>query len=642
MASNRNATQSTYISDFIHLITLSRIQGDILEFIRAKYNSTSKPNHHSLYAKSPTIGADQDRDYRAETSTPTFALLDKSLIEWQQNLPEALQNPTAQSPHFGLFLHLTFNTLIILLHRPEVPNSQTSASLCTQAAVAISDIVEILMDAKALTSMFVTCLYAIFSAGIVHFINIPSVQRSSASTTSSPVLSEARGRPTPSATSAKSNLKRCIDALKFLSNHWVSAARRAKILEDLLDLKHVSLKDLEVDTFKYSPVGPSWAMETEYKDALIGSREGQDHLRQQCRSKVMAIHSLLANDDEFKRMQRRTSLFSEQEMSSDDMSSADEDSEFKDEGDVETETKIRDTPMDLANHDSDDIVESSASGQRSIGLGLGSPLSSAHSVSPPANGTTQPPVESEQGMTLSTSGLDDSKLGSDANENDFTPRPVTQESGLLTPMTMTTMAHCSTSPTGEKSESSQGFSNEKNAGTISSASSGVQGAMLDPFSMPSSISFSEWNHDRRPNNGHGGGSGGGVDGSGSQTVSQLNTVWTTDAITNRTTARSTTSSPMIPSSGAYQDLRPSDSEGQRTVEAALGTSTKESQPLSLYHEAITHAFPGSKLAGREDQDLVWNDMPPTLGLDEWTDYIGAMMMRWLYASGQSSPGSTIS
>ncbi|KAF9342344.1 hypothetical protein BGX34_008309 [Mortierella sp. NVP85] len=161
--------------------------------------------------------------------------------------------------------------------------------------------------------------------------------------------------------------------------------------------------------------------------------------------------------------------------------------------------------------------------------------------------------------------------------------------------------------------------------------------MLDPFSVPSSISFSEWNHERRTNGNHGG-----ADGTGGQAVSQLNTVWTTDVVTNRTTARSTTSSPMIASSATHQDLHRTNKEGRKIVESTTPTMTKDAQPLSLYHEAISHAFPGSKLSNTEEQDLVWHDMPPTLGLDEWTAYIGAMMMRWLYASGQSPPGSTLS
>ncbi|KAF9926412.1 hypothetical protein BGZ65_007302 [Modicella reniformis] len=645
-------TQPTYVSNFVHLIGLTRIQGDILDFIGAKFSSSSKPNSNSLYANSPSIGADQDRDHQINTSAATFTLLDKSLIEWRQNLPESLQHPTAQSPHFGLFLHLTFNTLIILLHRPQAPYSQTSASMCTQAAVTISEIVEILMDAKTLTSMFVTCLYAIFSAGIVHFMNIPSTQKSPGSSISSPMISDLKGRPLNDAMSAKTNLKRCIDALKFLANHWVSAAKRAKVLEDLLDLKHVTLKDLEVDTFKNSPVGPSWVLDSEYKDALIGPGEGQDKLRQQCRSKIMAIHSLLANDEEFKRMQRRTSLFSERDEAGDDADNTDDDSKVElpsgtklevEEEDIETETETRtDTLMDPVQPSSEGSMESSTpdSSWAPIALGVQSPVSSTPSSSSPTsvrieNSTTQQALESDQqGMMLSSTNplllngskrsRDDDHYYNDKDNDNNNEKPATDDKVENSPMTSIAQSSALSLSTGT-------------AGMINNVFTSYQGAMLDPFSMPSSISFSEWNYDRGSSQ-----SKGGVEESGNQAVSQLNTVWSTDAVTNRTTARSATSSPMIPPSGTQQDSRRVDHGNRKSGELKPSTSAKDSQPLSLYHEAITHAFPGSKLIEREDQDLVWNDMPPTLGLDEWTAYIGAMMMRWLYASGQSSPDSTAS
>ncbi|OAQ32785.1 hypothetical protein K457DRAFT_269112 [Linnemannia elongata AG-77] len=276
---NRPAsTRTGQIANFVRLITLSKIQGNILEYIRAKFSPPPPPsNNLACISQSPNVGSEQDRDFQVDTTAAAFSALDKALTTWRQGLPESLQNPTAQSPHIGLFLHLNYNTLVILLHRPEISTSPTSASLCTQAAATITDIIEILMDAKALTSVFISCIYSIFSAGIVHFINIPSVKKGAASAVNSPILSEGARKTQESHTkSAKTNLKRCIDALKFLATHWVSAASRAKVLEDLLDLKHVSLKDLEVDTFKSSPVGPSWALDSSrYKEALVAPRVGQ-------------------------------------------------------------------------------------------------------------------------------------------------------------------------------------------------------------------------------------------------------------------------------------------------------------------------------------------------------------------------------
>ncbi|KAF8926276.1 hypothetical protein BGZ58_011323, partial [Dissophora ornata] len=638
MDSGTLATRPMVMSNFSHLIALSKIQGNILEFIKAKSNSSAS-------AKCPNIGSGQDRDCRVDTSAAAFSLLDKSLTEWRQSLPESLQNPTAQSPQFGLFLHLTFNTLIILLHRPEVPTSQTSASLCTQAAATICDITQILMDAKALTSMFISCLYAIFSAGIIHFMNIPSVKKSVPSSSSSPVIPDPREMHCSHTMSAKTNLKRCIDALKFLASHWVSAARRAKVLEDLLDLKHVSLKDLEVDPFKMSPVGPSWAMEaSQYKAVLVGPREGQDKLRQQCRSKVMAIHSLLANDDEFKKMQRRRSSSFETNDTDDGMDSATESSARTREEDEESQSSP-DMHMTLAKSSTYEplVSSTSVSSQPPIGLGVQTPSSSVPSVSSPAsirtdNGTSQHPLDPDPGMVHSTAGLgiSDSPIGNQDGTLtavkteggiDAAPGLVRHENGLLTPMTMTTLVQGSTSPlvgtSGNRPE------------TQSKATNGnsKQGAMLDPFSMPSSISFPDRDHDRR----------GSTNGAGNQTESPFNTVWTTDSLTQRATARSAASSPMVTLDGAQQEDRVVRSDDRKAV-SSPSTSITVTQPLSLYSESSTHAFPGSGsgLVEREEQDLVWNDMPPTLGLDEWTAYIGAMMMRWLYASGQSSPRSTAS
>ncbi|KAF9308775.1 hypothetical protein BG003_010620, partial [Podila horticola] len=396
LVSGRSITTPT-ISNFCHMIRLSKIQGEILEFIQAKFAPSPAPK--SAFADCPRNGVEQDRKIPVDTSAAAFAALDKALTEWRLELPEELQNPTAQSPPCGLYLHLTYNTLIILLHRPEIPNSPTSSSLCTQAAVTISDITEILMETKALTSMFISCLYAIFSAGVIHFMNIPSVKRPNPSNDSSPVLnssSSSQGSMSSSTKSAKTNLKRCIDALKFLASHWISAARRAKVLEDLLDLKHVSLKDLEVDTFRMSPVGPSWVLEdTKYKEVLVTPREGHDKLRQQCRSKVMAIHSLLVNDDDdFETLQRKRSFSTDEEpenVEDESKSDRDETHEYSNKlenkgGDMDLDQTSKETGSEDVKADDELAVSvTSPTVSRPIGLGVQSPNSSSTSVSSPTS-----------------------------------------------------------------------------------------------------------------------------------------------------------------------------------------------------------------------------------------------------------------
>ncbi|KAG0038567.1 hypothetical protein BGZ82_011613 [Podila clonocystis] len=624
------------ISNFGHMIRLSKIQGEILEFIQAKFAPSPAPR--PVFADCPRNGVEQDRKIPVDTSAAAFAALDKALTEWRLELPEELQNPTAQSPPCGLYLHLTYNTLIILLHRPEIPNSPTSSSLCTQAAVTISDITEILMETKALTSMFISCLYAIFSAGVIHFMNIPSVKRPNPSNTSSPVLhssSSSQGPMSSSTKSAKTNLKRCIDALKFLASHWISAARRAKVLEDLLDLKHVNLKDLEVDTFKMSPVGPSWVLEdTKYKEALVAPREGHDKLRQQCRSKVMAIHSLLVNDDDFQKLQRKRS-FTEEEP--EDVEVEARNGDIDETHDDSNKLKNKGSGMDLdqksKNPGSEDVQANdeltvsvtSPTVSRPIGLGVQSPISSSTSASSPTSvrteGSQHQNSESDPAMVFSTAklGLSDSpavRAGTDSTFAGLRPADVLSaaasglvrhESGMLTPITMTTLQ--STSPLlGPKSPNSVGSS------VSNGSAGGRQGAMLDPFSMPSSIDFPDL--DRRPSTS---GAYNGVNGASNGTT----TIWSTDTSTNRSTARSAASSPMLGKSPAA------------TRTSALA------EPLTLHEPVPSSSGDVRARSEQEEQDLVWNDMPPTLGLDEWAAYIGAMMMKWL-ASGQSSPRSTMS
>ncbi|KAF9933996.1 Transcriptional activator of fatty acid utilization [Linnemannia zychae] len=629
------------IANFVRLITLSKIQGNILEYIRAKFTPSPDSNNNPIpCSQNHSTGTDQDRDFPIDTTAAAFSALDKALTAWRQGLPESLQNPTAQSPNFGLYLHLSYNTLIILLHRPEIPNSQTSASLCTQAAATITDIIETLMDTKALTSMFISSIYAIFSAGIIHFMNIPSVKKGS-SVVTSPVLSEGARKNQESHTkSAKTNLKRCIDALKFLATHWVSAGSRAKVLEDLLDLKHVSLKDLEVDTFKTSPVGPSWVLgSSRYKEVLIAPRETQDKLRQQCRSKAMTIHSLLANDEEFLKIQQRKSSTFDDQLDDDEnnvkVKSEDEDMDDRITKEESQEDSAIENTTTLAGQESSTSL-SPVYSRYSIGLGVHSPRSSTVSVSSPVSvrtdiSTTQHPLEADPVLVPPTVKLDLSEnLAINKPESILIPTTglVRHENGILTPMTMTTLAQSGlTSPIGgvsngmnggNRSEGHSPLPNGKSsAGSTPSNGSGNQGAMLDPFSMPSSIS---WNYNgKRP-------SFGGISTSANSTMT-----WTT--------ARSATSSPMISSDGFQPSATKSAGISSPSTTPAPQSTLTSSSLAPLYSD-----LPGTTAAAedQEEHDLVWNDMPPTLGLDEWTAYIGAMMMRWLYASGHSSPRSTAS
>ncbi|KAK5809238.1 fungal-specific transcription factor domain-containing protein [Linnemannia elongata] len=591
-------------SNFVLLITLSSIQGNILQFIKARAvrNDDLRQSHEGSPSH-PTLNStsDQDRAYRVDTSPAAFAALDRSLTEWRQKLPAALQNPTADSPHYGLFLHMTYNTLIILLHRPEVFYSATSASLCTEAAAAITEITEILMRANALTSMIISCLYAIFSAGLIHFINIPSAKRGKVSSNySSPTLSSTRPAVAmyspasgPTALAAKANMKRCIDALKFLSSHWVSAARRAKVLEDLLDLKKVCLKDLEVDSFQTTPLMPDWVVESiKYGQALAAPREGHDQLRQKCRSKMMAIQSLLANDEEYDRMQNRRSSSMDEPMSNGDKAA--------ESMDIAQESLAEDGSTNTPMYREDRIQSFSGS-------------------SPSASSSPNLSRGSQSQKQSYPFGADPMMLISTATFGPSGAQPSVPEANMdvevlggvrsFTPMTLTTLGYTSSAASSSTSPATSGYSRHGSVTTLSAKSpatsltSASKATMLDPFSMPSSITFPEASHGRQSSYGSGVDP---MDGMGGGSGSPGGSIFRRDGQDDKN---------RIPSSFQRMSL-------------AGGSSPSPSSSCGDEHE-------------QDDHDVVWSDMPPTLGLDEWMAYIGALMMRWL-ASGESSPRSPLS
>ncbi|KAF9274609.1 hypothetical protein BGZ68_000508 [Mortierella alpina] len=576
--------QPNLASNFVHLISLSRIQGNILQFIKARaFRCDDAPESFSPDSNK----SDGDFVNRIDTSQAAFSALDRSLTEWRQGLPDTLQGTAAGAPHFGLFLHMTYNALIILLHRPEFTSSATSASLCTQAAATITDITETLVQAKALTSMFISCIYAIFSAGVIHFLNIPSVRRENAS----PNLSS----PTSAhPTTAKVNMKHCIDALKDLSSHWVSAARRAKILEDLLDLKHVNLKDLEEDSFKTTPLLPSWAVDGKtYSRSFAPPRDGHDQLRQKCRSKVMAIQSLLANDDEFQRMQSRRDL--SMETSPEVQNGYADDEEMGSPAGMQHDSAMDDVTV---HEPRDPVHRPSTSDASSVNIGTATPEQRVASA-PVHN---QSLFDSDPMMLIATATLGS---GNDTLSSFGSPSRLPVSEPVLTPTTLTTLGLNSSAT---RSKGSEPGAEQLRAHT----------EMLDPFSVPSSITFPSSNHGRQTSCNRG------LSGS-----VLSNTVWSTDAQTHRTVARVESPSPM-----------------SRSCLGKGGACEKERKDrlCSLQQLSLADCVSDS---GREacmddqeseDQDLAWNDMPPTLGLDEWMAYIGALMMRWL-ASGESSPRS---
>ncbi|KAF9106643.1 hypothetical protein BGX27_009069 [Mortierella sp. AM989] len=605
--------QPVLISNFVHLITLSRIQGDILQFTRTRTVQCDESS--DSHSPSPKLGSTDSYGRHLDTSQAAFFALDRSLTEWRQNLLEPLKNPTAQSSHFALFLHMTYNTLIILLHRPEFASSATSASLCNQAAATITDITEMLMKANALTSMFVSCLFAIFSAGLIHFINIPSAKHASKSSSACPTMAPAYTGSPNHASTAKADMKRCIDALKHLSTHWVSAARRAKVLEDLLDLKHVSLKDLEEDSFKTSPLMPSWAAETpHYAKALAAPGESQDRLRRQCRSKIMAIQSLLATDDEFRKIQSRSS-FGTEATSAGHHGADNDDYGF---GLQMDQLPADDNLMDILGGSPNLSMTRVHDGDYQTSSGETFTPTSASVALLTDMQSKELSLDADPMMLISTATF--GTFGVSGNEGRDAEMSTAKSPSLyepkkpMSPITLTTLGLESTNLSNDTSGSIPRSGSLFTAAVRASSSPPKQQAsMLDPFSMPSSITFPSQGHGRQIS------CGGGILGCSSQP----NTVWSTDIQTHRTIARAEP----LPWPSKYcttkgEELTKIGNFHQLTLSASLQENYCEEQEC-------------------KDLELAWNDMPLTLGLDEWMAYIGALMMRWL-ASGQSSPRSIIS
>ncbi|KAG0220708.1 hypothetical protein BGX31_010687 [Mortierella sp. GBA43] len=529
--------QPTLISDFVHLIALLRIQGDILEFINARSTLCDTSNN----------GFNSDHPQRVDTSQAAFSRLDQSLFDWRHGLPSTLQTPTSQSPQFGLFLHMTYNTLIILLHRPEMTHSADSASVCIQAAATITDITKLLVEAKALTSMFVSCLQAIFSAGVIHFLNIPSADSPSDLSNPSPDGPSALDESTNPLLSAKTGLKQCTDALKILSTHWVCAAQRAKVLEDLVDQRQIALKDVETLS-KTTPMMSPWVLDRiEHTKVVDISSESQDRLHhQQRRSKVMTIQSLLATEDEHHSTYHHQTRCLSMEYSTLNPNVFDVNGQDKVMFNASSEgTDMNDDAMDTWNETLDLPVDQP-------------PSNTASEVDNVFSTNSLQCHQPQQGQLVKDPKLDSiATFGLEGGaESAATKVPF-----MLTESSMTN---------GSKTFSMPSLMTPSGSGAAVSTEPQPtqQGVMLDPFSIPSSITF----------------------------PSQM----------QRALARA---EPLF-STTCLEDPAKQMQDGPSQNIALLQPEMSSSVPRQVgYHT------------------MAWNDMPPTLGLDEWTAYIGVLRAR---------------
>ncbi|KAF9966902.1 hypothetical protein BGZ73_000808 [Actinomortierella ambigua] len=520
---------------------------------------------------------------------------------------------------------------------------------------------------------------------------------------------------------AKTNLKRCIDALRFLASQWLSAARRAKVLEDLLDLKHVSLRDLEEDTFQTVNLDPDWTSNTGYALALRGPRERHDKLRQRCRSKVMAIQSLLANDDDhvtshphhphpYKMTEKQQTSRHRRNFSDESMQEPVQ--QQQQEMDMGTTPSSLDMGMDpppsvpSIKADQDITMEQAPSASTSVTSSTSTvPFTTlAHPTYLLKQEATLSGTAADKGVSSSSSCSPSSLVDQAMKEAGFgrvVPTPtLTQTSSLgldfdpmmllgsedpgmvaLTATTQNAGSAVSSSPSAVSASTSTtappsslitseaimaglGLSSATTSAPVSSiqiltppsvscAGGGIGGGvtsanMFDPFSMPSSITFPLGHSPMlaaappvaTTNAATGGVMVNQAESMASPTLSTSSSSMSLlqEPVAQQQQSASTSSEldqslGSLSSSGVEKKVAPTQQLLGQPVVSTVGSPTWE------YHGQMGKAAStrtGLTVQEQEMQDLAWNDMPVTLGLDEWMAYIGALMMRWL-ASGESSP-----
>lgn len=118
---------------------------------------------------------------------------DQQLAEFLNNLPTSLQSPLPSPSAWHATLHLTYNTIILLLHRPPPHSTGDSpgsgqpageAALCAEASLTISSLLERLQTKNLLQSLNFFGVHVIWTVMVhlkseLHSTNVLVVARSS-------------------------------------------------------------------------------------------------------------------------------------------------------------------------------------------------------------------------------------------------------------------------------------------------------------------------------------------------------------------------------------------------------------------------------------------------------------------------------
>ncbi|KAI9265939.1 fungal-specific transcription factor domain-containing protein [Sporodiniella umbellata] len=215
---------------FVQLVKLSEILGKILQGLYTPLAKKHSEEH----------GSDA-----------VVAYLGKALLDWKLALPPSLQLPidTAQrSNHQGKepllsmsnMLHLSYHTLLILLHRPFIEkaeinvNEKSSLSICTDAAERIVEIAENMHYRDFLLVSWNFSIYHVFTASLIHIFNATSNDHH----ISNP---------------SKQYLRRAISVIERLANLTKSAIKLHQLLLDLVKIRNIDIRKEVTENPVYIP-----------------------------------------------------------------------------------------------------------------------------------------------------------------------------------------------------------------------------------------------------------------------------------------------------------------------------------------------------------------------------------------------------
>jgi hypothetical protein len=206
--------------NFAYLASLMRIQGRVMVSLYSPLSKASSKSTTSM------------------TNPAPLEQLDKELTEWLLTLPPHLQFRSVQQEPgtFVCTLHLTFYSVLILLHRPycdqvspSSPNDPSiSLSICTSAANNTIEIASNMMRSldyrgvARLRGLLHNSVFILFTAGIVHITNCTSSDAALASSAQLKTIETLR----------------CMDVIEEV---WMTAKWSAENLQRLLKLRDIEL-----------------------------------------------------------------------------------------------------------------------------------------------------------------------------------------------------------------------------------------------------------------------------------------------------------------------------------------------------------------------------------------------------------------